>query len=159
MNYHTVEKIGGTSMSDYYTTRKNIYLNPRLSGNYYNRIFVVSAYGGITNQLLEHKKTGEPGVYALFAATQKEGSWKEALNQVRSNMLDINASFFSEADTLKHANSFIEERLYDAERVLSDLERLCQHGHFSLSDHLLTVREMLASLGEIHSAYKHSRAA
>ena len=153
MNHHTVEKIGGTSMSDYYATRKNIYLNPNLSGNYYNRIFVVSAYGGITNQLLEHKKTGEPGIYALFAATQKEGSWKEALHQVRANMLAINADFFTEPQTLKHVNGFIEERLDDAERVLSDLERLCQHGHFSLSDHLLTVREMLASLGEIHSAY------
>ena len=29
----------------------------------YNRVFVVSAYGGMTDALLEHKKSGEPGVY------------------------------------------------------------------------------------------------
>ena len=153
MKNHTVEKIGGTSMSDYRATRENIYLNPHLNGQYYERIFVVSAYGGITNQLLEHKKTGEPGIYALFAATQRSESWKEAFAQVRSNMIDINAGLFSDATLLEKANAFISERLADAEQVLEDLERLCQHGHFSLADHLLTVREMLASLGEIHSAY------
>ena len=153
MSQHTVEKIGGTSMSDYPATRKNIYLNPALNGEYYNRIFVVSAYGGITNQLLEHKKTGEPGVYALFSSTIKEGSWKEALDKVRENMLDINVGLFVNNEQLHEANEFINGRIDEAESVLLDLERLCQHGHFSLADHLQTVREMLASLGEIHSAF------
>src|SRR5690606_912711 len=31
--------------------------------------------------------------------------------------------------------------------------RLCQHGHFELTAHLFTVREMLASIGEAHSAW------
>ena len=60
---HTVEKIGGTSMSNYISVRDNIVLNPSLA-SIYQRIFVVSAYGGITNQLLEHKKSGESGIYA-----------------------------------------------------------------------------------------------
>ncbi len=152
MNAHTVEKIGGTSMSDYPATRKNIYLNPALN-NFYNRIFVVSAYGGITNQLLEHKKTGEPGVYAYFAGSTKDGSWKEAMTLLRENMLEINKSLFTESSLLEKANNFIGGRLDSAESVLFDLENLCRHGHFSLGDHLQTVREMLASLGEIHSAY------
>ena len=153
MNSHTVEKIGGTSMSNYQATRKNIYLNPALEGNYYQRIFVVSAYGGVTNQLLEHKKTGEPGVYAYFAGATNDGKWREAMNQVRGAMLQINQSLFKDANLLEKANSFLGNRLDSAESVLLDLENLCRHGHFSLSDHLQTVREMLASLGEIHSAF------
>lgn len=149
---HTVEKIGGTSMSNYIATRDNIYLNPGLKGDLYQRIFVVSAYGGITNQLLEHKKTGQPGIFALFSNAEKEGSWAEAFAELRSTMLNINAEFFTDAAQLKTANDFISGRLDDAERVLIDLQRLCEHGHFSLADHLQTVREMLASLGEIHSA-------
>ena len=65
MGQHTVEKIGGTSMSDFQSVRRNIILHD--PSNLYNRVFVVSAYSGVTNKLLEHKKSGEPGVYALFA--------------------------------------------------------------------------------------------
>jgi aspartate kinase len=154
---HTVEKIGGTSMSDYQATRKNIYLNPGLNGKLYQRIFVVSAYGGITNDLLEHKKSGQSGVYALFASAEEQGSWQEAFAELRQKMTDINASFFNDQSELLEANSFINGRLDDAERVLVDLQRLCQHGHFSMNDHLQTVREMLASLGEIHSAYNTAK--
>jgi aspartate kinase len=53
---HTVEKIGGTSMS-----RSADLLQPLLMNNggaLYGRVFVVSAYAGITDMLLEHKKTG-----------------------------------------------------------------------------------------------------
>ena len=53
---HTVEKIGGTSMS-----RLNELIEPLFKRDnpedIYNRVFVVSAFGGITNLLLEHKKT------------------------------------------------------------------------------------------------------
>ena len=68
---HTVEKIGGTSMSDYASVRDNIILGQRNKNELYNRIFVVSAYGGITNRLLEHKKSGQAGVYSLFASSIK----------------------------------------------------------------------------------------
>ena len=33
----------------------------------YGRIYVVSAYAGVTDMLLEHKKSGKPGVYTAFA--------------------------------------------------------------------------------------------
>ena len=61
----SVEKIGGTSMSAFEDVLRNIMLRDpkRVNG----RVYVVSAYAGVTNQLLEHKKTGEPGVYARFA--------------------------------------------------------------------------------------------
>jgi aspartate kinase len=150
---HSVEKIGGTSMSDYRSIRDNIFLNKGSNNTIYRRIFVVSAYSGITNLLLEHKKSGQPGIYALFANAEKEGSWIELFDELEETILAINRDLFSDATALNTANNFIQGRLHDAKSVLNDLQQLCQHGHFSLGDHLQTVREMLASLGEIHSAY------
>ncbi|MFQ3187212.1 MAG: aspartate kinase, partial [Marinomonas primoryensis] len=65
MGQHTVEKIGGTSMSDYRSVRDNIIFKPAHENNMYQRVFVVSAYSGMTDKLLEHKKTGDAGVFAL----------------------------------------------------------------------------------------------
>ena len=64
---HTVEKIGGTSMSRFGEVMDNVIVAGRTGNALYNRIFVVSAYSGITNLLLEDKKTGEPGIYGNFA--------------------------------------------------------------------------------------------
>jgi aspartate kinase len=152
---HTVEKIGGTSMSQFDAVRKNIFMNPALKGDYYQRIFVVSAYSGITNMLLEHKKTGQPGIYALFADAEIQQSWRDEFIKLRDRMLEINRDLFAALATNEHktADEFILGRLSAAEGVLEDVSSLCQHGHFALSDYLQTVREMLASLGEIHSAY------
>ncbi len=152
MNNHTVEKIGGTSMLDYAAVRDNIILAGG-GDTPYGRIFVVSAYAGITNRLLEHKKSGRPGVYALFASSEHEGSWREEFALLREDIYALNESLFPEADELERANNFINQRLASAERCLEDLQRLCQHGHFALESHLATVREMLASLGEAHSAW------
>jgi aspartate kinase len=152
MNTHTVEKIGGTSMLDYEAVRDNIILTSG-GDNPYGRIFVVSAYGGITNRLLEHKKSGRPGVYALFASSESEGSWREEFALLREDIYALNEALFPQPDELEKANSFINQRLASAERCLEDLQRLCQHGHFALESHLATVREMLASLGEAHSAW------
>ena len=84
---HTVEKIGGTSMSRFEEVLDNIFIGRREGAALYQRIFVVSAYSGMTNLLLEHKKTGEPGVYQRFADAQSEGAWREALEGVRQRML------------------------------------------------------------------------
>lgn len=141
-------------MSDYAAVRDNIILRGDNSADLYNRIFVVSAYGGITNMLLEHKKTGAPGVFALFASGEEENDdWRLALDDVRATMEEINASIFSDKQLLADANAFIGERLDETERCLSDLQRICQHGHFALQAHLDTVREMLSSIGEAHSAW------
>ena len=63
---HTVEKIGGTSMTQFGDVMKNVIIGNRKADELYNRVFIVSAYGGVTDLLLEHKKSGEPGVYDLF---------------------------------------------------------------------------------------------
>ncbi|ROS05279.1 aspartate kinase [Sinobacterium caligoides] len=156
MNQHTVEKIGGTSMSHYEAIRDNIILQP-VDGNLYQRVFVVSAYGGITDALLEHKKSGQPGVFGLFRTSQSNESWETALEQLRGKMQQINLDLFGETQLLAEANQFLGERLDDAERCLLDLQNLCAHGHFDLEAHLLTVREMLASIGEAHSAYNTAK--
>ena len=52
---HTVEKIGGTSMSRFGEVMNNVIVAGRSGSALYNRIFVVSAYSGITNILLEDK--------------------------------------------------------------------------------------------------------
>ena len=62
----TVEKIGGTSMSAFQDVLQNIIIGKRKPEEMYNRIFVVSAYNNVTNWLLEHKKTGEHGIYVKF---------------------------------------------------------------------------------------------
>ena len=45
----TVEKIGGTSMSQFENVLKNIIIGNRKPGEYYKRIFVVSAYNNVHN--------------------------------------------------------------------------------------------------------------
>lgn len=153
MTLHTVEKIGGTSMSAYAAVRDNIIFKLAGGEALYQRILVVSAYAGITNRLLEHKKNGQPGIYALFASSVNDSSWQSALADLKAEIFAVNESLFGEGYLLEQANRFIGQRLDDAERCLSDLQRLCQHGHFALGSHLATVREMLASIGEAHSAW------
>jgi aspartate kinase len=149
---HTIEKIGGTSMADYVSVRDNIVLK---GGNHglYQRVFVVSAYGGVTNELLEHKKSGKPGVYALFASGMEDESWLEKFESLSHQLHTINQQLFDQGEPLDKANGFIDERLESAKQCLLDLNSLCQHGHFALDAHLDTVREMLASIGEAHSAW------
>lgn len=152
MGSHSVEKIGGTSMSDYAAVRDNIILRPA-GQSLYQRIFVVSAYGGITDLLLEHKKTGQPGVFASFANGVNDDSWQDLLSELKARMFAINGELFADQAQLRRANQFIGSRLDETENCLTDLKKLCQHGHFALNTHLATVREMLASIGEAHSAW------
>ncbi len=70
----SVHKIGGTSMSKFGDVLQNIIIRQADGDNPYNRIFVVSAYNNVTNWLLEHKKSGEPGVYDLFVKSLDYGS-------------------------------------------------------------------------------------
>jgi aspartate kinase len=156
MALHTVEKIGGTSMNNYAAVRDNIVQVTRNSTNMYQRIFVVSAYGGLTNKLLEHKKNREPGVYGLFANNDSDWQWSEALTDTAKAMREINATLFSAPHLLKQADQFITERMEGIRSCLLDLQRVCSYGHFQINEHLATVREMLAGVGEAHSAFNTS---
>jgi aspartate kinase len=150
---HSVEKIGGTSMSRTAELLDTVLIGDRKGEALYNRIFVVSAYGGMTDALLEHKKSGEPGVYKLFASAESGWSWGDALSDVARRMLDKNAEIFAEDGLREVADRFVKERIEGVRSCLIDLARLCSFGHFQLDKHLLTVREMLSSLGEAQSAH------
>lgn len=151
---HSVEKIGGTSMSSFSEVLNNIFLTEHPEHGVYQRIFVVSAYSGMTNQLLEHKKTGEPGVYQRFAEASSDEAWQQALEAVREAMLAKNEEIFSDnSHALQQAGQFINGRIDDCIHVMRSLQQLCHYGHFQLAEHLMKVREMLASLGEAHSAF------
>ncbi|MEQ8389313.1 MAG: aspartate kinase [Alphaproteobacteria bacterium] len=149
----SVEKIGGTSMRDTDAVLNNVLLRKNGKDSYYNRAFVVSAYAGLTNLLLEHKKTGEPGVYALFVSSESDGSWGDALSRVSEEMRMINADIFGDHADRTTADHFVRERIEGARSCLLDLQRLCSYGHFRLDEHLMTIREMLSALGEAHSAH------
>lgn len=153
MQSHSVEKIGGTSMSRTDAVIENVLIGGRKGAELYNRVFVVSAYGGITDLLLEHKKSGEHGVYSLFASAENGWSWGDALTAAGEKMIEKNAEIFVDPTTLRSGNAFIRERIEGVRSCLIDLQRLCSYGHFQLEHHLLTVREMLAALGEAHSAH------
>lgn len=150
---HSVEKIGGTSMAATATLFENVLIAGRRGADLYNRIFVVSAYAGMTDLLLENKKTGEPGVYGHFARKDADGSWRDALQRVRAAMHERNADMFVRPESLAEADRFVDLRVEALGECLSDLERLRAHGRFCLNEQLVTVREMLAGLGEAHSAH------
>lgn len=149
----SVEKIGGTSMANTEVVVPNVLLPGSDERRWYNRIFVVSAYAGITDLLLEHKKTGEPGVYALFTSSETDWSWSDALSRVTTRMQVINADMFGDHPDRQVADNFVRERVEGVRSCLLDLQRLCSYGHFQLEQHLLTIREMLSALGEAHSAH------
>ena len=155
---HSVEKIGGTSMSRYDDVLSNIWLRPKTladgSSTLYQRVFVVSAYAGMTNGLLEHKKTDEAGVYALFAEMDEKRPWQDKLDEVEQQMLAINEDMFADDALIKkRSDQFIQSRINDVKECLEHLEVVCHFGHFQLDDHLHRVREMLSALGEAHSAF------
>lgn len=149
---HTVEKIGGTSMSRARELIDTILIGRRKGPELYRRAFVVSAFGGITDMLLEYKKSGKPGVYALFAGADNDHGWLDALNEVSRQMRAINVAMFDDAGDRRAADDFVLERIEGARNCLIDLQRLCSYGHFRLAEHMQTIRELLSALGEAQSA-------
>jgi aspartate kinase len=150
---HTVEKIGGTSMSRLKELRDSLFIGDRKGDGLYGRIFVVSAFSGITNLLLEHKKSGEPGVYAFFANDDANCGWHDQLDHVAKAMKAAHTEILDHPADIKQADAFVEERLHGARNCLVDLQRLCTYGHFRLAEHMDQTRELLSGLGEAHSAF------
>ncbi|MDZ7668058.1 MAG: aspartate kinase [Gammaproteobacteria bacterium] len=150
---HTVEKIGGTSMSRVNELMSSVLIGNLKGSELYQRVFVVSAYAGVTDMLLEHKRSGDAGVYALFNEGEDDGLWQEALAKTLEHMCDLNSTIFDHEDDCRESDDFIRQRVEEVRKSLEDLQSLCSSGHFHLDAHLGTVREMLAALGEVHSAH------
>ncbi len=150
---NTVEKIGGTSMLRVRELMDTLFIGPRKDAEIYHRMFVVSAFGGITDLLLEHKKSGSPGVYAVFANDDDDDGWQDALSRVATAMGKAHHDVLDHPDDLTEADTFVRDRIQGAHNCLVDLRRLCSYGHFRLSEHMLVIRELLSGLGEAHSAF------
>lgn len=94
----TVEKIGGSSMSALKDVIDNIITyNNQLTG----RVFVVSAFSGVTNLLLENKKNKAPGVYHRLANGE---DFRPALAEVTAHLKGLNAHY-----GVPQADEFVEE--------------------------------------------------
>jgi len=146
----TVEKIGGTSMSQFQDVLNNIILKPSQDGNIYNRVFVVSAYNNVTNWLLEHKKTREPGIYQKFV---KNESYITGLEELLKKLILINHSFKELKLDIKLADEFITNRIQQATNFLKSLSNVLATGYVNRPNILLAAREILSSIGEAHSAF------
>jgi aspartate kinase len=146
----TVEKIGGTSMTALGDVIKNIILFERSGDQLYNRIFVVSAFSGVTNLLLENKKTKAPGVYHRLA-TYKD--FHKPLKELIVKLKQLNKNYESLGLNVPAADAFIEQRLKDAQTYLENIANILASGYVNKADVLLAAREILASIGETHSAF------
>ncbi len=146
----SVHKIGGTSMSKFDEVLRNIIIGQAREGNYYNRIFVVSAYSHVTNWLLEHKKTGQPGVYELF---RNRVNYLEELDIILSRLVDINHHMKGTGLDLVSADRFIKERIGQCKNYLVNMDEVMASGYVDKDNILLAAREILASIGEAHSAF------
>lgn len=148
MNSLRIEKIGGTTMSRFGEVLDNvIFYNPE---DIYNRIYVVSAYSGITNELLEHKKTGQSGIYQTFAQNEE---YEETMERLQTKLCKLNKGFVAIGLDLKVADDFICERIQSAVTVLKSMDNVLSSGYVNRSEMLLAARELLASIGEMHSAF------
>lgn len=146
----TVEKIGGTSMSQFKNVLNDIIIGQREPEELYNRIFVVSAYNNVTNWLLEHKKTGEPGIYIKFL---ENDDYNIALDSLCQRLLLINKGFEEIGLNLSEAKEFIQFRLKQVKTLLHSLGKVLASGYVNVEDIHLAAREILASVGEAHSAW------
>ncbi len=146
----TVEKIGGTSMSKFQDVMNNIIMKPCQDCGYYNRIFVVSAYNNVTNWLLEHKKTKEPGIYQQFVV---HADYNRAMMELLDKLIAINRTFENIGLNQEKADEFITGRMAQARNYLNNLADVLATGYVNRQNILLAAREILSSIGEAHSAF------
>ncbi|GAA4369529.1 aspartate kinase [Hymenobacter saemangeumensis] len=146
----TVEKIGGTSMTAFADVLQNIIFHNRQGEALYNRIFVVSAYANVTNWLLENKKTGAPGVYHRISRGE---AFRESLQEVAEKLKELNKAYAPLGLDLAVADAFIQQRIDQAQTYLESLTNVLASGYVNSANILQAAREILASIGEAHSAF------
>ena len=147
----TVEKIGGSSMSEFQSVLNNIIGQPDSERFSYNRVFVVSAYAGVTDLLLEDKKNSEPGIYQSFI--NDDGTYKAKLDELNYRLTDINKKFADLGLDVKEADRFIKKRIEHTKKYLDSMEEILSSGYIKEANIYSAAREILTSLGEAHSAY------
>ena len=128
----------------------NIIFHGREGRQLYNRIFVVSAYANVTNWLLESKKTNEPGVYHRITQQQE---FRAALQEVADKLKELNKAYEPLGLDLAVADAFIQQRIDQAQVYLDSLVNVLASGYVNSVNILQAAREILASIGEAHSAF------
>src|SRR5258708_23711576 len=146
----TVEKIGGTSMSALQEVIDNIIYFERSGDKLYNRVLVVSAFSGVTNLLLEDKKTGAPGVYHRIV---KHENFYDPLKELVAKLKSINQQYAGLGLDLAVADAFIDQHVAEAQKYLKNMANILASGYVSREGILQAAREILASIGETHSAF------
>ena len=128
----------------------NIVFHNRQGAELYNRVFVVSAYANVTNWLLENKKTGAPGVYHRITQQQE---FRVALQDVAVKLQELNEVYQPLGLNLAVADAFIQQRINQAQTYLESLTNVLASGYVNSTNILQAAREILASIGEAHSAF------
>ena len=128
----------------------NIIFHGRAGQKLYNRVFVVSAYAHVTNWLLENKKTGDPGVYHHITQNQE---FRAALQGVAIKLKALNQQYEPLGLDLAVADAFIQQRIDQAQTYLDSLVNVLASGYVNSTNILQAAREILASIGEAHSAF------
>ena len=132
----TVEKIGGTCPVFRMCCKTSLRATARAM-SITTRIFVVSAYNNVTNWLLEHKKTGEPGIYNKFLRGE---DYSSALDSFCQRLLLINDGFADIGLDLKEARDFIRFRIDQAKTLLYSLGKVLASGYVNMADIHLAAR-------------------
>jgi aspartate kinase len=145
----TVEKIGGTSMSALKDVIENIILFNKTGNQLHNRVFVVSAFSGVTNLLLENKKTKAPGVYQKLANRE---DFHSELTAVAVYLKELNGQYEALGLDKAAADDMVDREIKTALNYLDSAVTMLASGYLN-EGILLAAREILASLGESHSAY------
>lgn len=122
----------------------------RNTDDIYGRIYIVSAYAGVTNELLEHKKTGRPGIYKLF---EDQENYPIKMLSLRDKLFEMNENLTAAGLDLEKANNFIGDRIDQSINILRSMDNVLASGYVTRKELLLAARELLASLGEMHSAF------
>jgi aspartate kinase len=147
----TVEKIGGTSMVKFEEVINNIIKDPTSNDFSYNRVFVVSAYAKVTDLLLEDKKNLKPGIYKSFI--NNDQVYKQKLDNLLDHLIEINNSFEYLGLNLDEANQFIKKRIKHTKKYLDSMEEILSSGYIKEENIYSAALEILASIGEAHSAF------
>jgi aspartate kinase len=155
-----VIKIGGTSVTNMAAVLAAIIFqleqSPDSTLNY-----IVSAYGagnpaegimipnGVTDLLLEGKKTNKPGIYTHFV---EGGDYQSEIQKAIVEFRRINTMYEPFGLNVNEANKFIEQEFENSIQYLSQLR---SETHFPKQVNMIA-RERLAVIGEIHSAFNLS---
>ena len=104
-------------------------------------VVVLSAMAGVTNDLLEHKKTRQPGIYKLF---EDQENYPRKMLTLRDQLIELNESLVDCGLDVDEANDFIGDRIDLSINILRSMENVLASGYVSRGELLLAARELWA---------------